>query len=199
MKYYTLPSLGYDYKELEPHMSQEQLEIHHKKHHQSYVNGANAILEKLEKARKDNIDLDLKSVLKNLSFNIGGHLLHSLFWENLVPAGKGGGGEPVGKLKEVLETEFGSFERFKDEFSKSALSVEGSGWAGLSICPQTQRPIITQIEKHNTNMYPDFKILMVVDVFEHAYYLDYKNERAKFIDIFWKIINWETVNKRLKE
>ncbi len=199
MKYYTLPELGYGYKELEPYISQKQLEIHHKKHHQSYVNGANAILESLEKARKDNTDLDLKSVLKNLSFNIGGHLLHSLFWENLAPNEKGGGGEPKGKLREVLKKEFGSFERFKNEFSRAALSVEGSGWAALSICPQSKRPIIMQIEKHNTNVYPDFKILMVVDVFEHAYYLDYKNERGKFIDAFWNVVNWEAVNQRLKE
>lgn len=198
-KFYSLPGLPYDYKEMEPHISEEQLKIHHQKHHQAYINGANAIFEKLEKARKDSLDFDIKATLKELSFNIGGHLLHSLFWYNLAPVSKGGGGEPKRELMEVIKKEFGSFERFKKEFSQVALSVEGSGWASLVFCRQTQRPLIMQIEKHNNNVYPAFKILMVIDVFEHAYYLDYKNERAKFIDAFWQIVNWEEVNKRLEE
>lgn len=197
-KIYFLPELAYDYKELEPYISEQQLMIHHQKHHQAYVNGANAILEKIDKARKENADLDTKSVLKELSFNIGGHLLHSLFWENLAPADKGGGGEPKSLLAEKIKEEFGSLERFKKEFTQAALSVEGSGWAALTFCEQTQCLIIMQIEKHNTNIYPTFRILMVLDVFEHAYYLDYKNERAKFIEAFWRIINWDTVEKRMR-
>lgn len=196
-KFYTLPELSYGYKDLEPYISEEQLKIHHQKHHQAYVNGANAIFEKLEKARKDGTDLDVKSTLKELSFNVGGQLLHSLFWANLAPAGKGGE-KPGGVLGDAIEEEFG-FERFKKEFTQAAVSVEGSGWAALTFCKQTNRPIIMQIEKHNTNVYPAFKILMVLDVWEHAYYLDYKNERAKFVDAFWNIVNWEGVNKRLEE
>ena len=199
MKRYTLPDISYGYKDLEPHMSQEQLEIHHKKHHQSYVNGANAILEKIEQARKDGIDLDLKSTLKNLSFNIGGHLLHSLFWENLASPLKGGGGKPSDNLEKAINHEFQSFERFKHEFSQAAVSVEGSGWAALSFDKQIKKPIIMQIEKHNTNIYPTFDILMVIDVFEHAYYLDYKNNRNGFIDAFWNIVNWKAVNERLEK
>jgi Fe-Mn family superoxide dismutase len=197
-KYYVLPKLAYGYNELEPYISEEQLQIHHQKHHQAYVNGANGILERMEKSRKEGIDFDAKSTLKDLSFNIGGHLLHSLFWGNLAPAGKGGNG-PSGVLAEVLEAEFGSFERFKKEFTQAAASVEGSGWAALSYCKQTNRPIIMQIEKHNTNVYPMFRILMVIDTFEHAYYLDYKNERGKFIEAFWNIVNWDAVKKRLEE
>lgn len=196
-KLYVLPELPYGYKDLEPHISEEQLRIHHDKHHLAYVNGANAILEKLDKARKDGADPDMKSTLKELSFHIGGHLLHSLFWSNLAPAGKGGG-KPCGALGAVLEKEFGSFERFKKEFTQTAVSVEGSGWAALTFCRKTNRPIIMQVEKHNTNVYPMFKILMVIDVWEHAYYLDYKNERAKFVEAFWNIVNWEEVNKRLE-
>jgi len=196
-KFYILPELPYGYRDLEPHISEEQLRIHHQKHHQGYVNGANTIFQKLEKARKDGTDLDVKSTLKELSFNIGGHILHSLFWPNLAPAGKGGG-KPGGVLGGAIEKEFGSFERFKKEFTQAAVSVEGSGWATLSFCRQTNRPIIMQIEKHNTNVYPMFRILMVLDVWEHAYYLDYKNERAKFVDAFWSIVNWDEVNKRLK-
>jgi Fe-Mn family superoxide dismutase len=197
-KFYVLPKLPYDYKDLAPYMSEEQLRIHHSKHHQAYVNGANAILQKLDKARKEGTELDVKSTLKELSWNIGGHLLHSLFWGNLAPAGKGGG-KPGGVLGDAIEREFGSFERFKKEFTQAAVSVEGSGWAALTFCRQTNRPIIMQIEKHNTNVYPMFRILMVLDVFEHAYYIDYKNERAKFVDAFWNIVNWDGINKRLEE
>lgn len=198
-KFYVLPKLVYGYKDLEPYISETQLKIHYEKHHQAYVNGANDLLNKIDQARKDGTDLEMKSILKGLSFNIGGHLLHSLFWENLAPAGKSGGGKPGGIFAEVIEKEFGNFDRFKKEFSQTALAVEGSGWATLTFCKQTARPIIMQIEKHNTNVYPMFRILMVLDIFEHAYYLDYKNERAKFIDAFWNIVNWDEVNNRLKE
>ena len=197
-KFYVLPKLPYEYGALAPYMSEEQLRIHHSKHHQAYVNGANAILQRLDKARKENAEVDIKSSLKELSWNIGGHLLHSLFWENLAPPGKGGG-KPGGVLGDTIEKEFGSFERFRKEFSQAAVSVEGSGWAALTYCKQTHRPIIMQIEKHNTNVYPMFRILMVLDVFEHAYYIDYKNDRAKFVEAFWNIVNWDEVNKRIEE
>lgn len=194
---YSLPPLPYDYKDLVPYMSEEQLRIHHTKHHQAYVNGANAILQRLEGARKEGAELDMKATLKELSFNIGGHVLHSLFWGNLAPPG--GAREPSGALGEAIAKEFGSFERFKREFSQAAMSVEGSGWAALSWCRQTGRPMIMQIEKHNANVYPMFRILMVLDVFEHAYYIDYKNERAKFVEAFWNLVDWEAVGKRLEE
>ncbi|MBS7653343.1 MAG: superoxide dismutase [Candidatus Bathyarchaeia archaeon] len=195
---YVLPQLSYGYGDLAPFMSEEQLRIHHSKHHMAYVNGANSILQRLDKARKENAEVDIKSTLKELSFNIGGHLLHSLFWRNLAPPGQGGG-RPGGVLGDYIEREFGSFERFQREFSQASMSVEGSGWGALTLCRQTGRPIIMQVEKHNMNVYPMFRILMVLDVFEHAYYIDYKNERAKFVDAFWKIVNWEEVNRRLEE
>jgi len=198
-KFYALPKLAYGYKDLEPYISEQQLTIHHQKHHQAYVNGANAILEKLDKSRKEGTDMDVKATLKELSWNIGGHLLHSLFWGNLAPVGKGGGGKPSGVLGDAIDKEFGSFERFKKEFTQAAASVEGSGWAALTLCRQTRRPIIMQIEKHNMNVYPMFRILMVIDVFEHAYYIDYKSDRAKFIEVFWSIVNWNEINKRLEE
>jgi Fe-Mn family superoxide dismutase len=195
-KPYSLPTLKYDYKDLTPYISEEQLRIHHQKHHQAYVNGANAIFEKLDKARKEGTDIDMKSTLKELSFNIGGHVLHSLFWSNLAPAGKGG--KLGGALADAINKEFGSFERFKKEFSQAATSVEGSGWAALSFSQQINRPVIMQIEKHNMNVYPAFKILMVLDVFEHAYYIDYKNDRAKFVEAFWNIVNWDEVSRRME-
>lgn len=193
---YALPKLAYGYKNLEPYISEEQLTIHHQKHHQAYVNAANNILGKIQKAREENADLDVKATLKELSFNIGGHLLHSLFWENLAPTGIGGG-EPKGNLADLIKNEFGGFERFKKEFTQSAASVEGSGWAALAFDSQSKKLLPMQIEKHNINVYPGFKILMVLDVFEHAYYLDYKNDRAKFIEAFWNIVNWDEIAKRL--
>jgi Fe-Mn family superoxide dismutase len=196
-KTYSLPKLPYGYKDLEPHMSETQLTIHHQKHHQAYVNGANAGLEKLDKARKDGTDVDMKATLKELSWNIGGHRMHSLFWENLTPAAKSG--KPSTALADALTKEFGSIDRFKKEFTQAASSVEGSGWAALSYCKQTGRPIIMQVEKHNTNVIPTFRILLVVDVFEHAYYIDYKNDRAKYLEAFWNIVNWAEVGKRLEE
>ena len=198
-KFYSLPKLPYGYKDLEPYMSEQQLTIHHQKHHQAYVNGANAIFERLDKARRDGADVDVKASLKELSWNMGGHLLHSLFWGNLAPTGTGVGGKPSGVLGDAIEKEFGSFERFKREFTQAAASVEGSGWAALTLDKQTGRPLIMQIEKHNTNVYPTFRIVMVLDVFEHAYYIDYKNDRAKFVDAFWNIVNWNEANKRLEE
>jgi len=195
-RFYVLPKLNYNYGDLAPYISEQQLTIHHQKHHQAYVNGANAILEKLDKARKDGVDLDIKSTLKELSFNIGGHLLHSLFWGNLAPAGKGGG-TPEGAIGTEISKEFGSFERFKKEFTQSAISVEGSGWAALTLCRQTGRLLLMQVEKHNTNVITMFRVLMALDVFEHAYYIDYKSDRTKFVDAFWNIINWDEVNKRL--
>jgi Fe-Mn family superoxide dismutase len=195
---YVLPQLPYGYGDLAPYMSEEQLRIHHSIHHQAYVNGANAILKKLDNARKENTEIDIKSTLKELSWNIGGHLLHSLFWKNLAPPSKGGG-KPGGRLADICDEEFGSFERFKKEFTQAAVSVEGSGWAALTVCKQTGRPLIMQIEKHNTNVYPTFSILMVLDVFEHAYYIDYKNKRSDFVEAFWNIVNWEEVNRRLEE
>ncbi len=198
-KLYSLPKLPYEYTDLGPFISEEQLKLHHQKHHQAYVNGANAIFEKLEKARKENIDLDMKATLKELSFHIGGYKLHNLFWENLAPVAKGGGGAPKGELAKAINGEFLKFDRFKKEFTQAAVSAEGSGWAALTFCRKTKRPLIVQIEKHNANLYPGFEILMVLDVWEHAYYLDYRNDRAKFVDSFWNIVNWDAVAQRFEK
>ncbi len=196
-KLYSLPELPYAYNALEPQISEAQLRLHHDKHHAAYVNGANAILERLDKAREAGADLDMKATLKELSFQAGGHLLHSLFWRNLAPAAKAAE-EPKGALADALKEEFGSFARFKKEFSAAAATAEGSGWAALAWCGMTKRPVIMQIEKHNVNVYPMFRILMVLDVWEHAYYLDYRNDRAKFVEAFWKIVDWDEVSRRLE-
>jgi len=198
VKTFSLPKLPYDYKALEPYLSELQLTLHHDKHHLAYVNGANAIFAKMDKARQENAEIDVKSTLKELSFHIGGHMLHTTFWNSMAPPGKGGGGKPEGLIAEALMKEFGSYDRFKKEFSQVATSVEGSGWAALAMHPCIDRPLIMQIEKHNVNVYPALRFLLVLDVWEHAYYVDYKNDRAKFVEGFWNVVNWDNANTILK-
>lgn len=197
MTIYRLPKLNYGFKELEPFMSEEQLRIHYEKHHSAYINGANALIEKLDKGRKDNVELDFKAIAKELSWNIAGNKLHLLFWTNLIPPKKFT--KPSKFVVDAIEKEFGSWERFKLEFNKVALSVEGSGWCALVKCSETGRLFLMQVEKHNVNVHPMHRILLVVDVFEHAYYIDYKNDRAKFLENFWSIINWKEVEDRVKK
>lgn len=191
---YELPKLDYDYDELEPHISEEQLKVHHTKHHQGYVNKANKLIEKLENARTDGEPI--KDLIQNLTFNISGHIMHSLFWKNMSP---NGGGQPSGKIKEVIENEFGSFERFKKEFTEAASSIKGSGWAALAYCQQIGRPIVLQMEQHNNFVIPSFRLIMVLDMWEHAFYIDHKSEKAKFVDAFWNVVNWEEINNWLDE
>lgn len=203
-KLYNLPALPYGYKDLEPYMSEQVLTLHHTKHHAAYVNAANALMEKIWAARENNLELDYKSVLKSLSFNVAGHIMHEAFWRVMAPVSAMGSGpaKPAGELIKAIERDFGSFERFKTEFSETAKSVEGSGWAILSFHKQHGEYgmlSIIQVEKHNVNFYPEQKILLCLDVWEHAYYLDYKNDRAKFIENWWNIVNWEEVNRRFME
>lgn len=198
-KQYELPDLGYDYGALAPHISEQQLRLHYSKHHAAYIKRANAILTSMDKARSDGADIEAMSTYRELTFHIGGLVLHSLLWENLAPTGNGGGGQPTGTLANTLDAEYGSFDRFKRLFSQTAVSTEGSGWAALAFCSETMRPLIMQIEKHNVNVYPMFRILLVLDVWEHAYYLDYKNDRAKYLDACWNIVNWSVVSRRFED
>lgn len=193
-KTYKLPELPYGYKDLEPYMSEEQLRLHHDKHHQAYVDGANTLLKKFDS--RDTEEFDVKAVSKELTFHVGGYVLHKYFWENMGPADKCGG-EPTGTLAEYIKKDFGTFERFKKEFSQAAIGVEGSGWAVLTLCKMTNRIFIMQIEKHNVNTVPGFRIMMVLDMWEHAYYLDYQNRRPDFVHAFWNLVNWEEVNKKI--
>lgn len=197
IKSLSLPKLPYEYTALAPYISETQLRIHHEKHHNAYVTGANNLLAKIDKARAENADYDVKAALKELSWNLNGHVFHSLFWANLAPKGKSAD-KPGGKLADWLTKEFGSYDRFKKEFTQAASSVEGSGWAALVKSPHISRPLIAQIEKHNMNGMAGATALMVVDVFEHAYYIDYKNDRGKYLEAFWNIVNWDEVEKRLQ-
>ncbi|MEM1936125.1 MAG: superoxide dismutase, partial [Sulfolobales archaeon] len=183
---------------LEPYISREQLRIHYEIHHKAYVDGANRILQLMDDSRKEKKVFDVRALLKALSFNIGGHVLHSIYWNSMAPQPKGGG-SPGGKLGDKIAEDFGDFERFKQEFTEAALTVEGSGWAALTYCRQTGRLIIMQVEKHNTNVYPTFPILLVVDVFEHAYYVDYRNDRRKYLESWWNVVNWKFAEERFEK
>lgn len=201
MEKYNLPDLPYGYKDLEPYMSEEILKLHHDKHHAAYVNAANALVDKINQARQNNSELDYKSVLKSLAFNVGGHVLHETFWKVMAPESSGKN-KPQGRILEAIEKEFGSFDRFKTEFSETAKSVEGSGWAILAFHKEhgdSGQLGIIQMEKHNVNLYPEQKVLLCLDVWEHAYYPQYKNDRAKFIENWWNIANWDEVAKRFEE
>ena len=179
-------------------MSEEQLKLHHQKHHNSYVNNANALVQKLRDARKNNSEISIKHIAKDLAFNLAGHILHSLFWKNLRSVSQMN--EPKSEILEAIKKEFDSFERFRKEFSEAALSVEGSGWAALVRDKNSGKIlIISQIEKHHVNLLPETNILLILDVWEHAYYLDYKNDRARYIENFWSIVNWDEVGSRFKK
>jgi Fe-Mn family superoxide dismutase len=194
-KFYMLPELPYAYNALAPYMSEEQLRLHHDKHHAAYVNASNALFESLDKARLAGAEIDAGTIAKQLSYNNGGHRLHTMFWKNLSKPKEGN--KPAGNIAKALDEEFGSFERFKKEFTQVAVKTEGSGWAVLSYCPETTRLIIMQIEKHNGNVSPKRPIILVLDVWEHAYYIDYKNDRAKYVENYWNLVNWDEVDKRL--
>ena len=196
MAKYELPPLPYAYKALEPHISEKIMTLHHDKHHQAYVNGANAALDKLDKARKGEMSIDTRAVLRDYSFNIDGHILHTIFWPNMAPAGKGGG-TPGGKLADKLQKDFGGFDKFKAQFSDAAKTVEGVGWALLLYDHWGDQLVLTQVEKQNLMHLAQMPILLGLDVFEHAYYLDYLNDRAKYVDAWWNVVNWSDVDSRL--
>jgi Fe-Mn family superoxide dismutase len=190
---YTLPDLPYDYSALEPHLSGRIVELHHDKHHASYVKGANEALEKLADARKRDDFGAVNQLEKNLAFHISGHVLHSLFWKNLSPTG---GGKPNGNFGAVLEEHFGGFAPFKAQMTKAAESVQGSGWGALSWEPLGKRLLVEQVLDHQGNIGNATLPILVVDMWEHAYYLQYENRKAEWLESFWKLVNWDDVSAR---
>ncbi|HED03541.1 MAG TPA: superoxide dismutase [Candidatus Fraserbacteria bacterium] len=192
---YELPPLPYDYAALEPHIDEQTMRLHHDKHHQAYVNGANAALEKLEKMRQSGDYAAIKAVLRDLAFNASGHLLHSIFWPNMSPQG---GAEPQGSLAEKISHDFGSFADFKAQFSAAAGGVEGSGWGILAYEPNSDQLLTLQAEKHQNLTAQGARPLLVLDVWEHAYYLKYQNNRGAYIEAFWNVVNWLDVAARLE-
>jgi superoxide dismutase, Fe-Mn family len=190
---YTLPDLPYDYSALEPSISGTIMELHHSKHHQTYVNGANTALTQLAEARDSENLANVNRLEKDLAFNLGGHVNHSIFWTNLSPDG---GDKPTGDLASAIDEAFGSFERFQAHFTATALGVQGSGWSVLAWDSIGQRLIIVQFFDQQANFPAGIVPLLMLDVWEHAYYLDYKNVRADYVKAFWNIANWANVAQR---
>jgi len=193
MPVYTLPGLPYDLAALEPHVSARILELHHDKHHAAYVKNANEALEQLEEARANEDFTRVASLERALAFNLSGHVLHSIFWRNLAPKA---GGRPEGELLAAFEENFGSFERLKTQMNAVAASIMGSGWAALVYEPMAGRLLVTQIYDHQSNLNQSGVPLMVMDAWEHAYYLQYENRKADFFEALWNLWNWEDVSAR---
>lgn len=192
---YTLSPLPYEYDSLEPVISKAIMELHHDKHHKGYVDGTNKALELLEKGR-NGVEINMKAVLRDLSFNLNGHILHELFWDNMKLFSKE---NKVGdELTELLTLNFGSVESFKNEFVEAGKAVEASGWVVLYKDIENHL-LISQIQNHNLLGITDFTPVLVNDVWEHAYYLDYKNDRGTYLEKWWDVVNWENVLKRINE
>ncbi|TQM67127.1 Fe-Mn family superoxide dismutase [Actinomadura hallensis] len=191
---YELPDLPYDYAALEPAITGEILELHHAKHHAAYVKGANDTLEKLEEARDKGQLGGLVGLEKTLAFNLSGHVLHTIFWDNLSPDG---GDRPDGELGSAIDEHFGSFDAFKKQLTQATATVQGSGWGVLGWEPLGQRLIIQQVYDHHGNVGIGSTPLLVFDAWEHAYYLQYKNVRPDYVQKLWDLVNWNDVAARL--
>ncbi|KIP53487.1 superoxide dismutase [Leucobacter komagatae] len=195
MTAYSLPELPYDYAALEPHISGKIMQLHHDKHHQAYVTGANTALEQLAEARDSGNLGPVNKLEKDLAFNLGGHINHTIFWNNMSPEG---GGKPEGELASAIDEFFGDFEKFQAHFTATALGVQGSGWAVLAWDTLGQRANIVQMFDQQGNLPAGTVPLLMLDCWEHAYYLDYLNVRADYVKAFWNIANWQDVAKRLE-
>ena len=193
MPKYELRELPYDYSALEPHLSGEILELHHGKHHKAYVDGANTTFEKLGEARSSGDFGTINQLEKNMAFHLSGHVLHSLFWTNMAPDG---GGEPDGELGAAVEEFFGSYDAFRAQLTEAAMNVQGSGWGALSWEPMAGRLIVEQVYDHQGNVGQGGPPLLALDMWEHAFYLQYKNVKKDWVDAFWNIVNWPDVATR---
>jgi superoxide dismutase, Fe-Mn family len=195
MATYTLPELRYDYSALEPHISGKIMELHHDKHHAGYVKGANTALDRLAEAREKGRFEDIGAMERALAFNLSGHVLHSAFWQNMAPKA---GGRPQGELASAITEEFGSFEIFQKQMNAVAGSIMGSGWAALVWEPLGKKLLVTQIYDHQSNLAQAGTPLLVLDAWEHAFYLQYQNRKTEFFDAVWNVWNWEDVAARLQ-
>jgi len=196
MKKHELPALPYDYNALEPHYDEQTVRLHHDIHHKGYVDGLNKAMEKLAEARETGDFALIKHWEREAAFHGSGHYLHSIFWTNLTP---NGGGEPTGALAQQIQQDFGSFEGFKKQMSAATVAVEGSGWGILGWDRTSEQLVVLQAEKHQDLTIWGVVPVLVMDVWEHAYYLKYQNKRAAFVDALWNIINWEDANRRFEE
>ncbi len=191
---YRLPDLAYDYAALEPHYSARTLELHHSKHHATYVKQANETLDRIADRRGAAPDpLIARGLRKALAFNVSGHLLHSIFWTSMTP---GGSELADGTLSAAIDADFGGMDNLKKEMGGAVAGLQGSGWAALSWEPLARRLLVEQIYDHQSNMTPGQLPLLVIDGWEHAYYLQYQNDKAAWVDAFWNVANWSPAQIR---
>ncbi|KLU10827.1 MULTISPECIES: superoxide dismutase [unclassified Kocuria] len=193
---YTLPDLPYDYAALEPHISAKIMELHHDKHHATYVAGANTALEKMAEARANDDGAGAAKLSKDLQFNLGGHVNHSIFWNNLSPEG---GDKPTGELAAAIDDHFGSFDAFRAHFTSAATTIQGSGWAILAFEPIGGNLVIEQMYDQQNGVPVATIPLLQLDMWEHAFYLDYQNVKADYVKAFWNIVNWADVQQRFEK
>jgi superoxide dismutase, Fe-Mn family len=189
MDVYTLPELPYPPDALEPHISSQLMSLHHDKHHAAYVKGANKALDALVDAKPDQV----AGLEQALAFNVSGHLLHSLFWTSMAPDG---GGQPEGDLNIAIQESFGSFEAFRVRFVTAMTTVQGSGWATLTWEPTAQRMLVAQLHDHQSNTIVGSAPILVADAWEHAYYLDYHNDKEAWADAFCNVADWRSAAHR---
>lgn len=196
---YVLPDLEYDYAELEPYISAEIMNIHHTKHHQTYVTNLNNFSVQLEEAVEKKDVSSIVSLQQAIKFNGGGHLNHTIFWKNLIPASKGGGDLPAGDLRSMIEGQYGSLDTFQTAMSASTVAVQGSGWGWLGYDKTNKKlSIATTFNQDPLQATTGLVPLLGIDVWEHAYYLQYKNVRPDYLKNIWSIINWKDVSERLE-
>ena len=194
---YQLPQLPYDFGALEPVISGKIMELHYTKHHQAYVTNLNAAMEKYQDAEKKN-DLGAMIALQQaIKFNGGGHVNHSIFWTNLAPVGKGGGGAPTGDLLKAIETQFGNFDGLKEKLTSMTVAIQGSGWGWLGYDKGNKKLVLTTCSNQDPVSTQGFVPLLGIDVWEHAYYLQYMNVRAEYVKNIWNVVNWANVAERL--
>jgi len=191
---FKLPPLGYAYDSLEPAYSAELLELHYAGHHRAYVDGLNRSLEGLAEMRGKGDFARINQLQKDLAFNYSGHLLHSLFWRNLEP---NEGAPPSGQLEFRIKDAFGSTDAFRRQFGAAGAALQGSGWVALTYDPMQETLLIEQFHDHENGHAVGTVPLLVMDMWEHAYYLQYRNKKEKWIVAFWELVNWGDVARRL--
>lgn len=196
VKQFQVPSLPYDFNALEPVIHSEIMNLHYSKHHQAYVNNLNKALVDYAEAESKN-DLPAMIALQPvIKFNGGGHINHTIFWTNLAPQNNGGGTPPQGKLGEAIQRDFGSLEKLIEVMSAKTVAIQGSGWGWLGYDKSNKRLTICPCENQDPLSSKGLVPLLGIDVWEHAYYLQYKNVRADYVKAFWSIVNWKNVEER---
>lgn len=196
MQPYVLPKLPYEFNALEPYISAAIMELHYSKHHAGYVTNLNAALEKLAQAEQNQDVSAIASLLQAIKFNGGGHINHSIFWTNLAPKSEGGGNPPTGAIAEAINKEFGSVQALMDLMTAKAVPLQGSGWVWLGYNTATKKLAVEACDNQDPLISKGLIPLLGIDVWEHAYYLQYKNVRADYVKAIWNIINWKNVDER---